>query len=225
MTRPAHERRRIDLIVFDFDGTLCDSADVKTDAFYDLYLEEHGPDFAARVKDHHLANVGASRYDKIRYLETEVLGNRPGDAEVGVIASRYSVLVEQAVVDAPLFDGVAEFLATPHPGVTYTVASATPTDELRRIVDRKGLAERFAAIEGSPRSKAAILGECVERFAAGPHSAVIVGDQPSDAEAAVAVGTGAIVIASPAPWTEPFERFDDFPAAAACLRERMSVRS
>ncbi len=43
------ERRRapLELIVFDFDGTLCDSAGVKTDAFYDLYLEDHGPAFAA----------------------------------------------------------------------------------------------------------------------------------------------------------------------------------
>ena len=222
MTDAAPTRRRIELVVFDFDGTLCDSADVKTDAFHDLYLNQHGPALAGKVKDYHLANVGISRYDKIRYVETEMLGNEPNDTDVEQIASRYSGLVEQAVVDAPLFDGVAEFLAMLHPGVTFAVASATPTDELRRIVERKRLTGCFAAIGGSPRPKAAILAECVERFAGGPGSAVIVGDQPSDGEAARIAGTGALLIAPPASWTKPFERVDDFPAAAALLRDWMS---
>ena len=96
------ERRRapLRLIVFDFDGTLCDSADVKTDAFYDLYLENHGPAFAASVKQHHLANVGVSRYDKIRYVETEMLGNQPSDDDVEcIVFSHGRKLTEGEVLD------------------------------------------------------------------------------------------------------------------------------
>ncbi len=101
--------------------------------------------------------MGVSRYDKIRYVETELLGNDPSDEEVERIAARYSQLVEDAVVDAPLFDGVSEFLAAVPTGIRCVVASATPTEELRRIVGRKGLAGFLVAIEGSSRSKAEII--------------------------------------------------------------------
>ena len=212
-------RAPLELIVFDFDGTLCDSAGVKTDAFYDLYLEDHGPVFAATVKEHHLANVGVSRYDKIRYVETELLGNDPSDDEVERIAARYSRLVEDAVVDAPLFDGVADFLAAVPTGIRCVVASATPTDELRRIVERKGLAGFFAAIEGSPRSKAEIVADWIAQYAVEPSSIVVVGDQPSDADAARANGTNGIMISPPATWVAPFVRVDTFAEAAYVLSD------
>ena len=138
MTDQAAAEASLDLIVFDFDGTLCDSADVKTEAFYDLYLDDHGSAFATAVVGYHLANVGVSRYDKIRFIESEMLDNDVDDASVDQVAERYSSLVEQAVVDAPLFDGVSEFLAAPPAGVRFALASATPTKELRRIVQRKG---------------------------------------------------------------------------------------
>ena len=210
-------RAPLELIVFDFDGTLCDSADVKTGAFYDLYLEDHGPVFAATVKEHHLANVGESRYDKIRYVETELLGNDPSDGEVERIAARYSRLVEDAVVDARLFGGVAEFLSAVPTGIRCVVASATPTDELRRIVGRKGLAGSFAAIEGSPRSKAQIVAGWIAQFAVDPGSVVVVGDQPSDADAARANGANGIMISPPGSWVAPFERVETFAEAADVL--------
>ena len=200
------ERRRapLELIVFDFDGTLCDSAGVKTNAFYDLYLEDCGPVFAASVKKHHLANVGVSRYDKIRYVETEMLGNDPSDDEVERIAARYAKLVEDAVVDAPLFDGVSGFLSAVPTGVRCVVASATPTAELRRIVERKHLSAYFMAIEGSPRSKAEIVADWISAFAVDPGSVVVVGDQPSDADAARTTGSDGIMITPPAAWVAPY---------------------
>ena len=213
---------RLELVVFDFDGTLCDSTDVKTDAFYRLYLDDHGPDLAGVVKDYHLANAGVSRYDKIRHVERELLGNEPDEGRVEQVAYRFSRLVEEAVVDAPLFDGVPELLAAPPSGARYALASATPTDELRRITDRKGISGFFAAIEGSPRSKATILAGYVSNFAIGPRNVVMVGDQPSDADAARAVGTQALLIAPPEAWIAPFSRVDDFAEATEWLCVRMS---
>ena len=218
MTDQAAAEASLDLIVFDFDGTLCDSADVKTEAFYDLYLDDHGSAFATAVVGYHLANVGVSRYDKIRFIESEMLDNDVDDASVDQVAERYSSLVEQAVVDAPLFDGVSEFLAAPPAGVRFALASATPTKELRRIVQRKGLGEFFAAIEGSPQSKTRILAAYVDRFADSPQSTLMVGDQPSDTDAARTVGTKAIAIAPPEPWTAPFHRADTFKEAANWIR-------
>lgn len=220
MSAPASDRQSFGLVVFDFDGTLCDSANVKTEAFYLLYLDDYGPEFAARFRDYHLEHAGISRYDKIRHVEAEWLGNQPTDESVDAIADRYSEIVEEAVVAAPLFDGVRAFLAQDHPGVRFTLASATPTDELRRIADRKGIAEFFDAIEGSPRSKQAILEEYLTDYGMQPDDVVMIGDQPSDLDAARAVGTEALAIAPPSPWIAPFQRVDTFAAAADWLTAR-----
>jgi len=190
---------RFRLIVFDFDGTLCDSADVKTDAFYELYLDEHGSDFAAAVQAYHVANAGVSRYDKIRYVEQEFIGRPPSNERVDEVAERFSKLVEDAVVAAPLLPGVREFLSSVRAGIPIAIASATPTAELQRIVDRKGLVGFFDAIEGSPRSKSEILAGFATHYDVAPAHIVMVGDQPSDARGAREAGTGALLITPPVP--------------------------
>ena len=221
MTNTPALRQAFDLVVFDFDGTLCDSAGVKTAGFYDLYVDEHGPAFASVVRDYHLANAGLSRYDKIRYVESELLDNDCSDDCVDRVAARFSQIVEDAVVGAPLFDGVREFLAAVTSGTRCAIASATPTDELQRITDRKDISRFFAAIEGSPRSKEAILADLIARFAVDSGAVVMVGDQPSDAEAARYAGTQGLMIGPPEAWMEPFTQVDDFASAAAWLTTRL----
>ena len=51
-------------IVFDFDGVITDSVNVKTEAFYEIY-KEYGEEIALRVTHHNNANKGVSRYKKL----------------------------------------------------------------------------------------------------------------------------------------------------------------
>ncbi len=200
---------RFDLIVFDFDGTLCDSLQVKTEAFHLLYLDEQGPKFADRVRAYHLANAGVPRYDKIRYVETEMIGSEPSDERVEEMAARFGKIVEEQVIAAPLFDGVLDFLEAVD--LPVAVASATPTEELRRIIDAKCIDRFFVAVEGSPRSK----GDIVTRLASDPARVLMVGDQPSDLAAATQAGTEFIAIVAPGEprdWTTPFPVVSDFRA-------------
>lgn len=220
--QPASQRSEIRLVVFDFDGTLCDSADVKTSAFYELYLDERGPDFAAAVQTFHLANAGISRYDKIRHVERHLIGRPPSDERVNEVADRFSKLVEDAVVASPLFDGVLEYLTSNRSDIRNAIASATPTEELRRIASRKKISGFFDAIEGSPRSKSDILAGFAARYELAPAQIVMVGDQPSDAQGARSAGTDAVLIGPPGAWTEPFARVDTFNDATAWLGERLA---
>ena len=207
---------RFDLVVFDFDGTLCDSVGVKTEAFHLLYLDEGGPEFAGRVRDYHLANAGLPRYDKIRYFETEMIGSEPSDERVEEMAVRFGKIVEEQVIAAPLFDGVLDFLEAMD--LPVAVASATPTDELRRIIDAKCIERFFVAVEGSPRSKGDIVTEYVTRLSSDPKRVLMVGDQPSDLAAATQAGTDFIAIVAPGDthdWARPFPVVPDFPAFVA----------
>ncbi len=204
MTDRPPTREPLQLIVFDFDGTLCDSADVKTDAFYALYLDDHGPAVAQAVKDHHLANVGVSRYDKIRHVETEMLGNDPSEEEV--CSDRRAV-----------FAIWSRMRSSPHRSSTACPSSSAEVPGSRSLRGRVGYADRRAATYRRPQGPERILRggrgqppveagdppRVPRSFADGPSVAVMVGDQPSDAEAARAVGFEGLMIAPPAAWVEP----------------------
>ena len=53
------------VFVFDFDGVLADSVNIKTLAFYELY-KEYGDSISSKVVEHHEANGGVSRFEKIK---------------------------------------------------------------------------------------------------------------------------------------------------------------
>lgn len=183
------------LVVFDFDGTLADSAGVKTEAFHLLYLDEHGPEVAARVLAYHLEHQGISRYDKIRFAEEEILGRPCTEARLDEVADRFSHLVEDRVVAAAAIPGAEEFLASNH-GRRLSVASATPTAELRRIVARRGWNSHFAAVDGSPMAKGEIIELHMAQLSIARARTVMVGDQMSDHRAAEHAGVRFIGVRS-----------------------------
>ena len=53
-------------IIFDFDGVILDSVNIKTEAFYKLF-EQYGSKIANQVVDYHIINGGMSRFKKFEY--------------------------------------------------------------------------------------------------------------------------------------------------------------
>ena len=56
---------KFDKIIFDFDGVILNSHNVKTQAFYDLF-KKYGKEIAYKSKNYHLENTGISRF--VKYL-------------------------------------------------------------------------------------------------------------------------------------------------------------
>lgn len=174
---------RYDAIVFDFDGVLVESVDIKTRAFVELY-RPHGESVARAVADYHLSHGGVSRYEKFRHFHHEFLGkDLPADEERG-LASRFSVLVEDAVVKAPWVPGAREFLADFKGRLPMFVASATPTTELKRIVERRGMNDYFNGVWGAPATKREIITDVVRINKIPASRVLMVGDAVSDLQGA-----------------------------------------
>ena len=60
------------IIIFDFDGVLVDSVEIKTNAFAFIY-KEYGDDIVDKVIYHHRLNGGMSRYKKFEYYHDTLL--------------------------------------------------------------------------------------------------------------------------------------------------------
>ena len=61
----------IKTIIFDFDGVILESIDVKTEAFKKLY-QPYGSNISNKVVKNHLANGGISRYEKIKIYHKQL---------------------------------------------------------------------------------------------------------------------------------------------------------
>ena len=174
----------LDAVIFDFDGVLVESVDVKTRAFATLYAG-YGDEVVARVVDYRLRHAGISRFDKFRHFQTEILCGPPlDDRTVADLAESFSSLVVDRVIAAPMVTGAQDFLDGCRGRLKLFVVSGTPTAELDGILRRRHLREYFAAIYGSPASKGRNIAELLHDHAIPADRAVTIGDAIADYEGA-----------------------------------------
>jgi phosphoglycolate phosphatase-like HAD superfamily hydrolase len=185
---------RFDAIVFDFDGVLVESVDVKTRAFAALY-DPHGTDVVEQVVAWHLAHGGVSRYEKFRHFHRAFLGRTLAPAEETELGERFSALVEEAVIVADWVPGAREFLEGWRARAPLFVASGTPEEELVRIIERRGMGHFFAGVAGAPRKKGAILRDFLERSGVSPDRMLMVGDAMTDYDGSTEAGVPFLGIA------------------------------
>ena len=199
---------RYDAIVFDFDGTLVDSNEIKTEAFGMLY-ESEGEAVVQQVKAYHRAHEGLSRFVKFRHWEEDLLGRPYTQLDEKRLSAEYSKLVLEVVVQAPFIPGAKEFLEQYHEPFRLYVASGTPQTELRTVVSERGMDRYFQGVYGSPSTKAEILNQVVPHTGS-PARVLMVGDALADLEGAQLAETAFVGIITP-------DRKNIFPSEVHCL--------
>lgn len=168
---------------FDFDGVLADSVEVKTRAFARLF-EAHGPEITAKVVDHHHRHSGVTRVDKFRHYYQEFLRQPLSEGELAELCQRFARLVVDEVVAAPEISGVGAFLRHWGGKLPCFVVSATPEEEIRAIVKRRGWSVFFKEVCGAPKSKGENLKMLLTKHGLRPERCLFFGDAESDYRAA-----------------------------------------
>jgi phosphoglycolate phosphatase-like HAD superfamily hydrolase len=170
-------------VIFDFDGVIVESTDIKTEAFAKLF-ESKGADIVKKVVSYHKDNMGLSRYDKIRHIYSDILRLNLDNDEFEALCARFASLVVDAVIAAPYVKGAEEFLAGCMDQYSFFIVSATPQDEIRYIVKRRQLDRFFKAVFGAPLAKRDAVKTILEKEQIEPRNAVVIGDAMSDYSAA-----------------------------------------
>ncbi len=180
-------KAKLRAIVFDFDGVILESGDVKTDAFIELFAE-HGPEVQAQVRQHHLENLGVSRFKKFSWIYETVLRAPLSDDDSKALGDKFSALALEKVMTSPFVPGARESLISLAARLPLFVASGTPQGELDMIVARRELTSLFREVHGTPAEKPEIINGILQRYSLSAPEILFVGDGTSDHKAAVATG-------------------------------------
>lgn len=169
-------------VIFDFDGVILESVDVKGWAFqkiFEAYPAEH-----ARILAFHYENGGLPRANKIRHILKEFIGIPSDEVTVALYCDKFSKLVFQRIVDSPFVPGALEALEAFNGRISMFIVSGTPQEEMNRIIDVKGLSKYFQAVYGSPTIKDEWTGKILADNGFMADEVVWIGDALSDRLAA-----------------------------------------
>ena len=170
-------------LFFDFDGVLADSVEVKTEAFSKLY-QKYGPEIQAKVVEHHRNNGGMTRIDKFKFYQRKFLNQPLNEKELKRLCKTFSNLVVEKVIVSPEIVGAEDYLKKIHKMVNCFVVSATPDEEIKIIVKKRGLDKYFLEVLGSSRNKTENIKYLIDKYNLNPDQCAFLGDAESDYKAA-----------------------------------------
>lgn len=182
---------RYGLIVFDWDGTLIDSAETIV-----ACIRQAARDVGLRVPEPARARhvIGLGLHDSLRLAVPDLPAERTME-----FVERYRREFRAREDGMRLFPGVPELLEALHArGHRLAVATGKSRRGLERALDATGLRTFFAASrcadESTPKPHPAMLRELLQALATAPGGALMVGDTSHDLQMASAAGVDAVAV-------------------------------
>lgn len=168
----------IKAIIFDFDGVILESLDVKRKAFLQAY--EDYPEHADAISTYHLQNGGVSRYEKFVHINNNILHIQINEQILNELADRFSKAVFDEMLRCPYVRGALELIEVQHMNKKLFIASGSPEKELRLIVRERGISHYFKAVYGTPASKVEIIARILYDEKLEKDEVIFVGDAMTD---------------------------------------------
>jgi phosphoglycolate phosphatase-like HAD superfamily hydrolase len=188
--------------VFDFDGTLVDSNEIKRRLFFEV-----GSDFdpEGEVVRSVLDLATGDRHQICRAMAETLIAhgqcssNQPEELAKRFVEEYTRDCKREVVACAEIAGATAALETLAANELPLFVNSATPLDALLPILRDRSLDRFFAGVYGRPRSKLENLGAIAERAESKPKEVVLVGDGEDDRQTALDFGCHFIGVVAPGP--------------------------
>ena len=179
----------VDLLVFDFDGTLVDSNAIKINAFAKCFseYEDRLEDIMSYCRENH----HTSRFEKCRHVFTHILKLPYTKDLEKKLLTRYENETTEQVIAASEIAGALAFVAKSAERGPLAILSSTPHDVLLTLLKKRRIDPYFQVIQGSPVIKADWLGRLEK-------TALFFGDTKEDRCAAEKAGVPFVGVANQA---------------------------
>ena len=179
-------------ILFDFDGVIVESNEIKAWAFYELY-KPYGNDIANKVFEYYTQEGGVARDKKFKKYHGELLNQKLSKKQVDALSDRFSKLVVSNVSNAPFVKGVRKFIVQNYSDMHFSIISGTPHSELLKICKALEIDNYFQEICGSPKNKVDWSNEIIDKYKLNKKQTVFIGDATTDLHTANTIGVAFIL--------------------------------
>ncbi|MCB0408145.1 MAG: HAD family hydrolase, partial [Bdellovibrionales bacterium] len=174
-------------IVFDFDGVIVESNQIKNMAFNDIFKDypEHN-----EIMAYHFAHNAVDRYQKFHDIAKNILRiKRDTKGFEEGWANLFRELTRTKIISCPFVEGAKAFLDyIKEKKMRAYLASATPQDELEIILQARGLNSYFEKTFGSPIVKSNVLKQILIEGGYQPEQLLFIGDSREDQKSAMQAG-------------------------------------
>ena len=166
------------IIIFDFDGVIKDSVEVKGFAFQKLFIKHKN--IQEKIIKYHIQHNGVNRDKKIKkFLEWS--GENINKFEV--YKKKFSKIVVEEVINSQWIRGVKKFIYL-NRGKQLFLLSATPHKEIIKILKQLNLKIYFKDIYGFPYKKNKVVASIIKTTQQDKDKIFLIGDSNTDYTAA-----------------------------------------
>jgi HAD superfamily hydrolase (TIGR01549 family) len=173
-------------LVLDFDGVVVESNDIKHRAMAELF--KGYPEKLKEIMAYHLSHNAVNRHEKFRYIMEKIFKKEFDPKLAKEWADKFSALTRQEIISCPYVPGTHEFIELNYTKYPIYLASATPLDELRLILEGRGILKYFKGVYGAPLPKTEMFRDIAEKEGIRPQEMLFIGDSPEDRESAEKFG-------------------------------------
>jgi phosphoglycolate phosphatase-like HAD superfamily hydrolase len=179
-------KAEIQLVIFDFDGVIVESNDIKDRVFKQIF--DRFPEHSADVYRYHQQHVSLSRYTKFDYLLQKI--GRSDDTELkDQLVNEFSEITLQLMESVPFVKGAKKILEEFASKVPLYLLSVTPGVYLDMIVDNLQIRSYFQQVYGCPPwNKPDAIRDILQKENRSAENTVMIGDSYGDQRAAAETG-------------------------------------
>ena len=177
-------------ILWDFDGVILDSMQIKADGFRELF-KEYSNSTLDKIEKYHYDHGGVSRFDKIRYFYNNFLDKEILEDEVLTLSNNFATIIEKRLFDKKnlIMDSI-NFIEKNYKNYNFHIVSGAEDKELNSICKHFELSQYFMTINGSPTKKDILVKNILEKYNYQKNETILIGDAFTDYNASVNNGIG-----------------------------------
>ena len=186
------------VIVFDFDGVIIPSEELKVEAYTRIFTDfgEEAPEEAIREARQEFADARGNRFDAVRGIFRRT--GRAGDIEKAVqtYGGRYGDIVRKGITELRVDDATRKTLERLSKIYPLYINSNNPDEFLREMLRMLGIEPLFKGIYSSLHTKVENLRDIAKTEHLEPNAVVFIGDGEGDRKAADDFGCTFIGVAT-----------------------------
>lgn len=188
-------------MVFDCDGVILDSNNLKTDAFSEA-IKGEPQEKIELLSLYHKEHGGVSRYHKFKYYFEKINPQENSEGKIKKANARFAEIVCNGLKECDYVPGVLNFInKTKTLNIDIFVISGSDEDELKEVFADRKIDELFVMILGSPVTKYEHMKKVIDKVGR-DSKGVYFGDSKLDMDVAESFGLDFVFVKGYTDWHE-----------------------